>query len=93
MSLFSSMFSGNSANNSKQAERHPEVESLPSFLSELTPGMPLDISLPRGRQLLSGRLTSFDSRELTLERKPGQLSFDVYDRALRFSSGGLTTAL
>jgi len=57
--------------------------------------MPLDVSLPRGRQLLSGRLTSFDSKELTLERKPGQLSFNVYEPGLEvyirgFDDGAMT---
>ncbi len=79
MGLFSSMFSSNSASNSKAAAQEPEeVRELP-FLSELTIGMPLDVSLPRGKNLISGRLSAFDSEKLTLERKPGQIAFNVYE--------------
>ncbi|MCI8423269.1 MAG: hypothetical protein HFF50_07050 [Lawsonibacter sp.] len=54
-----------------------ELEETSSELPELYSGMVLDVALRDGKQLLTGRLTDFSDTSLSIERLPGQLSFDI----------------
>lgn len=58
-------------------EEEQEEEGKSSSFPKLVHGMPLDVSVQKGKPLLSGRLIAFSKSELTIERKPGQLSFNT----------------
>ena len=81
MSIFSSLFSraedDDFEDESVEApqEKKPQPEGAPT--GELQIGMRLDVTLPEGTALLSGRITALDSSELTLERLPGGLAFKL----------------
>lgn len=68
---------------SLHTQRQPEQPEQPfeqPALPELNKGMTISVTLPDGDQLLTGRLTSFTSRSLTIERLPRALSFRVCDK-------------
>lgn len=72
MGLFSSMRPERQSARSEQSPR----PNLP----ELTRGMTINVTLPDGDTLLSGRLVSFSSAGLALERLPRSLSFRTCDK-------------
>lgn len=67
---------------SLHAERRPVQPAEPSEppLPDLGKGMTVTVTLSDGDQLLSGRLTSYARRGLTIERLPHALSFRVCDK-------------
>jgi len=71
MGFLSSLFSG-----PKEEPPKPVEEKVPVKLPEMTIGMILNVTI-QGKALLSGRLTALDGTNLTIERTPGQLSFDT----------------
>jgi len=75
MSFLSSLFR-NSGNEDEEEEEEFEPEMAPTQQPHLTKGMLLNVSLQSG-PLLSGRLSDFDGSTLTIERAPGQFSFNT----------------
>jgi len=75
MGFLSSLFSGPREEPPKQEEEKAPVKA-PVKLPEMTIGMILNVTI-QGKALLSGRLTALDGTNLTIERTPGQLSFDT----------------
>lgn len=75
MGFFSSVFGSHPADGEDEEleETKPENPGFP----ELVNGMPLEVSILNGQKLLGGRLTASSPTDLTIERKPGQLSFDT----------------
>jgi len=76
MSFFSSLFSGRFKTDIENKEEIL-IDEIPSDFPELYKGMTINVLTVSGDTLLSGRLTSFSSSELTVERLPGCISFDV----------------
>ncbi len=77
MGLFSSIL-GNREN--EEADSDSELEYDAPAFPQLTKGTGLVVTYAdTGRPLLSGRLVSFVGGELTVERSPGQFSFDTCD--------------
>lgn len=72
MGLFSSL-------RSERQPARPEQPAKPS-LPELARGMTINVTLPDGDALLSGKLVSYSSAGLTLERLPRSLSFKLCDK-------------
>ncbi len=60
----------------EEEERETRRERRPTF-PDLHKGMTLHVNINKGAPLLVGRLTAFSSNELTIERQPGQISFDT----------------
>ncbi len=58
-----------------EAAREEEEEKEPDPFPSLTQGMSLSVALEDGKVFLSGNLSSFTDRILSIERVPGQLSF------------------
>ncbi len=54
-----------------------QLKPSASKFPKLRVGMDLAVTIHKGEPLLAGRLTRFSGTELTIERKPGQLSFDT----------------
>lgn len=59
-----------------EQDRETQHEQRTRF-PDLHMGMTLHVSIDKGDSLLTGRLTAFSDDELTIERQPGQLSFDT----------------
>ena len=76
MGLFSFM-QGRTKDKSGEPTKEKGTENIIADFPELYNGIPLDVMLQEGKALLSGKLTSFSKDGLTIERMPGQLSFDT----------------
>lgn len=63
--------------NTPDPAREQKVEAPPANFPELFTGILLTVSIQEGKPLLAGRLTAFTHEDLTIERTPGQLSFDT----------------
>lgn len=59
-----------------EQEREAEHGKRTGF-PDLHMGMTLHVTINKGEPFLVGRLTAFSDDELTIERQPGQLSFDT----------------
>lgn len=77
MSIFSSLFSRESEDDS-ELETGPESgEASCAPTGELCLGMRIDVTTPEGAPLLVGKITALTSDTLTLERLPGGLAFKI----------------
>ncbi len=78
MSFLSSLFSRNK-DNSEQVQGYEEEapEEAAAEVPFLPKGTIVDISLDNGQFLLTGRVTSYEGQNLTVERKTGQLAFAI----------------
>ncbi len=61
----------------EQAEEEEETKPADDLSSKIHTGTVLQVTIHKGEPLLSGRVTAFTGTELTLERTPGQLSFET----------------
>ncbi len=59
----------------EEAEQEPAHGRRVSDFPDLHSGMSLSVTIHKGEPLLAGRLTECSGREISIERKPGQLSF------------------
>jgi len=83
MSFLSSLFGRRTDEDVEDTEQQEEAgsEQEPahgrrvSDFPELHPGMSLSVTIHKGEPLLAGRLTEHNDKEISIERKPGQLSF------------------
>ncbi len=89
MGFFSSVFGSRSAGEEEEEELEEQRRPDNSNFPELVNGMPLEVSILNGKKLLGGRLTDSSSKELTIERKPGQLSFDTCPAGTEVTVRGL----
>ncbi len=87
MGFFASVFGSHPADEEDEEleEKKPENSNFP----ELVRGMPLEVRILNGQKLLGGRLTASSPTELTIERKPGQLSFDTCPAGTEVTIRGL----
>ncbi len=77
MGFFSSVFSSHPADGEDEELEEEETKPENPKFPELVKWMPLEVRILNGQKLLGGRLTAISPTELTIERKPGQLSFDT----------------
>lgn len=74
MSFFSSLFSSVSRGTSEE-----NLEKARAEFPDLYTGMSVDLLTTEGKTLLSGRVTAFSETEMTIERLPGWLAFEVFN--------------
>ena len=76
MGFFSSLRTERAAQQPSQPVAKPSEPPMP----DLTRGMTISVTLSDGDQLLTGRLTSFNGRALSIERLPHALSFRTCEK-------------
>jgi len=104
MGLFSNLFGHAEEAPAKTQTREPaqerssasggvSQEKKKSSLPKLTNGMLLDVSLEEnGKPLLAGKIVTVTARDVTLERRPGQLAFAMCEPGTAVTIRGYSTS-